>query len=43
MTQAYHQRNQDATVWVGNLDTQTTEELIFELFVNVGALSAFVV
>lgn len=39
MTTPYHQRNQDATVWVGNLDTQTSEELIFELFVQVGPLS----
>lgn len=38
MTQPYHNwnKNQDATVWVGNLDSQANEELLFELFINAG-------
>jgi len=36
--QVYHQRNQDATIWVGNLDQQVTEELLFELFVQAAPL-----
>lgn len=30
------ERNQDATVYVGNLDPQVTEELLWELFVQAG-------
>ncbi|KAF8405191.1 hypothetical protein HHK36_010091 [Tetracentron sinense] len=30
------ERNQDATAYVGNLDPQTTEELLWELFVQAG-------
>jgi splicing factor 3B subunit 4 len=29
-------RNQDATVYVGNLDLQVTEEILFEIFVQAG-------
>ncbi len=29
-------RNQDATVYVGNLDPQASEELVWELFVQAG-------
>lgn len=29
-------RNQDATIYVGNLDAQVTEELLWELFLQVG-------
>ncbi|KIZ06294.1 Splicing factor 3B subunit 4 [Monoraphidium neglectum] len=31
-----HDRNQDATIYVGNLDPQLTEELVWELFTQVG-------
>lgn len=31
-----HDRNQDATVYVGNLDPQVTEELVWELFTQAG-------
>uniref|UniRef100_A0A061QW75 Splicing factor 3B subunit 4 n=1 Tax=Tetraselmis sp. GSL018 TaxID=582737 RepID=A0A061QW75_9CHLO len=31
-----HDRNQEATVYVGNLDSQMSEELVWELFVQVG-------
>lgn len=34
----FHQRNQEATVWCGNLDNQATEEMLYELFVNAGPL-----
>lgn len=30
------ERNQDATAYVGNLDPQVTEELLWELFVQAG-------
>ncbi|XP_060192351.1 uncharacterized protein LOC132621896 [Lycium barbarum] len=30
------ERNQDATAYVGNLDVQITEELLWELFVQAG-------
>ncbi|GAQ80556.1 RNA recognition motif containing protein [Klebsormidium nitens] len=30
------ERNQDATAYVGNLDTQVTEELLWEMFVQAG-------
>ncbi|KAG5535822.1 hypothetical protein RHGRI_023551 [Rhododendron griersonianum] len=30
------ERNQDATSYVGNLDPQVTEELLWELFVQAG-------
>lgn len=31
-------RNQDATVYVGNLDPQVSEELVWELFTQAGPL-----
>ncbi|KAF8065905.1 SF3B4 [Scenedesmus sp. PABB004] len=31
-----HDRNQDATLYVGNLDPQVTEELVWELFIQAG-------
>lgn len=34
------QRNQEATVYVGNLDEQVDEELLWELFVQVGPLAS---
>lgn len=33
---AIQQRNQDATVYVGNLDEKVTEELLWELMVQAG-------
>jgi splicing factor 3B subunit 4 len=30
------ERNQDATAYVGNLDSQVSEELLWELFVQAG-------
>jgi len=33
-------RNQDATVYVGNLDTSCTENLLMELFVQVGRVKS---
>eukprot|EP00882_Tetradesmus_deserticola_P019293 GHRQ01020755.1.p2 GENE.GHRQ01020755.1~~GHRQ01020755.1.p2 ORF type:complete len:253 (+),score=62.54 GHRQ01020755.1:820-1578(+) len=33
-----HDRNQDATVYVGNLDPQVTEELVWELFTQAGPI-----
>lgn len=30
------ERNQDATAYVGNLDPQASEELLWELFVQAG-------
>ncbi|KAF7809741.1 splicing factor 3B subunit 4-like [Senna tora] len=30
------ERNQDATAYVGNLDPQVSEELLWELFVQAG-------
>ncbi len=35
---ALEQRNQEATVYCGNLAEATTEELLWELIVSVGAL-----
>ena len=35
LTQIEH-RNQDATCYVGNLDPQCTEQMIMELFTQVG-------
>lgn len=32
------QRNQDATVYTGNLDDQVTEELLWELYTQVGVV-----
>jgi len=32
-------RNQDATVYVGNLDLQVTEEILFEIFVQAGSVA----
>jgi hypothetical protein len=31
-----HDRNQEATTYVGNLDPQVTEELVWELFTQAG-------
>jgi splicing factor 3B subunit 4 len=36
MSAAIEQRNQDATVYVGNLDEKVSEELLWELMVQVG-------
>lgn len=33
-------RNQEATCYVGNLDEQVTEELLWELFTQAGPVSA---
>ncbi len=33
-------RNQDATTYVGNLDPQASEELVWELFVQAGPVGA---
>ncbi len=35
---AMEQRNQEATVYCGNLAEATTEELLWELIVSVGIL-----
>lgn len=35
MAQA-NERNQDATVWVGDLDTQVSEALLWELMLQAG-------
>jgi RNA recognition motif-containing protein len=42
MTAPYHQRNQEATIWCGNLDAQCSEELVFELFLQVGPVSKYI-
>jgi hypothetical protein len=34
-------RNQDATCYVGNIDVQATEELIWELFVQAGPVGVY--
>ena len=34
-------RNQDATCYVGNIDIQATEELVWELFVQAGPVGTF--
>ena len=34
-------RNQDATCYVGNLDPQCSEELVWELFVQAGPVGAW--
>ena len=34
-------RNQEATVYVGNLDPQNSEELVWELFVQAGPVGEF--
>lgn len=34
-------RNADATCYVGNIDMQATEELVWELFVQAGPVGAF--
>eukprot|EP00511_Aplanochytrium_stocchinoi_P000335 CAMPEP_0204823466 /NCGR_PEP_ID=MMETSP1346-20131115/1533_1 /ASSEMBLY_ACC=CAM_ASM_000771 /TAXON_ID=215587 /ORGANISM="Aplanochytrium stocchinoi, Strain GSBS06" /LENGTH=315 /DNA_ID=CAMNT_0051950111 /DNA_START=37 /DNA_END=983 /DNA_ORIENTATION=- len=39
MSAAIEQRNQDATVYVGNLDEKVTDELIWELFLQCGPVS----
>jgi splicing factor 3B subunit 4 len=36
MSAAIEQRNQDATLWVGNLDDQVEEELLWELMLQAG-------
>ncbi|KAJ0394110.1 hypothetical protein ATCC90586_003975 [Pythium insidiosum] len=38
MSSAIEQRNQDATVYVGNLDDRVTEELLWELMVQAGSV-----
>jgi hypothetical protein len=30
------ERNQEATIWIGGIEPQVTEELLYELFINVG-------
>ena len=34
-------RNQDATCYVGNLDPQMNEELVWEIFVQAGPVGKF--
>jgi len=36
--QNHHDRNQDATCYVGNLERQVTEEILWEIFVQAGPL-----
>lgn len=38
MSAAIEQRNQDATVYVGNLDDKVTEELLWELMLQAGSV-----
>ncbi|KAG6966621.1 hypothetical protein JG688_00006674 [Phytophthora aleatoria] len=38
MSAAIEQRNQDATVYVGNLDDRVTEELLWELMLQAGSV-----
>ncbi len=33
------ERNQDATLWVGELDSQVTEALLWELFLQAGPIA----
>lgn len=33
-----YERNQEATVYVGNLDTKTDEELLWEVFTQAGPI-----
>ena len=39
MSAAIEQRNQDATLWVGNLDDQVEEELLWELMLQAGPVT----
>ena len=39
-TGAPSERNQEATVWVGGLEPQCTEQLLHELFVNAGPVTS---
>ncbi|CAI5722619.1 unnamed protein product [Peronospora farinosa] len=39
MSAAIEQRNQDATVYVGNLDDRVSEELLWELMLQAGSVS----
>lgn len=39
MSAAIEQRNQDATLYVGNLDDKVTEELLWELMLQAGSVS----
>ncbi|TYZ67080.1 hypothetical protein PybrP1_003875 [[Pythium] brassicae (nom. inval.)] len=39
MSAAIEQRNQDATLYVGNLDDKVSEELLWELMLQAGAVS----
>ena len=36
MSAAVEQRNQDATLWCGNLDDKVDEELLWELMLQAG-------
>jgi len=36
------ERNQDATAYVGNLDPQISEELLWELFVQAGPVGTII-
>ena len=36
MSAGIEQRNQDATIYVGNIDEKCNDELIWELFIQVG-------
>jgi len=38
--QHQHERNQEATCYVGNLDEAVTEELVWELFTQAGPVRA---
>ena len=36
MSASIEQRNQDATLWCGNIDERVDEELLWELFLQAG-------
>ena len=36
MSAGIEQRNQDATIYVGNIDEKCNDELVWELFIQVG-------
>jgi splicing factor 3B subunit 4 len=38
VSEIVHQRNQDATLWVGGLDERVDEDLLWELFLQMGPL-----
>lgn len=36
MSAGIEQRNQDATIYVGNIDEKVTDEVLWELFLQAG-------